>query len=318
MKRLKVGDRVVVPFTISCGDCFFCERQEFSLCENTNPTPAWRRRCSGHSPCGIFGYSHLTGGYAGGQAEYARVPFADVGPIKIESDLPDEKVLFLSDIFPTGYMAAENCNIQPGDTVAIWGCGPVGLFAIKSACMLGAGRVIAIDRVPERLRMAREDCGAETIDYAETQRADGAEGDDRRARPGLAASTRSAWKRTATASSACTTRSSRRCAWRPTGRSRCARRSSPAATAARCRCPACTAASSTRFRWAPFMNKGLTIKTGQTHMQRYMRPLLERVQKGEIDPTLRHHPPLPLDEAPRGYKMFRDKQDECIKVVLKP
>src|SRR4051812_2255581 len=150
--NLKVGDRVVVPFPIACGNCFFCKRQLFSLCENSNPNAALAEQMWGHSPCGIFGYSHLLGGFAGGQAEYARVPFADVGPIKIENGLTDEQVLFLSDIFPTGYMAAENCNIQPGDTIAVWGCGPVGLFAISSAYLLGAERVIAIDRFPERLR----------------------------------------------------------------------------------------------------------------------------------------------------------------------
>src|SRR4051812_3308912 len=167
VKNLKAGDRVVVPFPISCGSCFFCKRQLFSLCENSNPNAAAAEKMWGHSPCGIFGYSHLTGGYAGGQAQYARVPFADVGPIKIESDLTDEQVLFLSDILPTGYMAAEQCNIVGGDTVAVWGCGPVGQFAIKSAFLLGAERVIAIDRFPERLRMASEKAGAETINYDE-------------------------------------------------------------------------------------------------------------------------------------------------------
>src|SRR5512132_1448890 len=168
VKKLRVGDRVVVAFPISCGRCFFCKDEKYSLCENSNPNAWMAEQFFGHSPAGIFGYSHLTGGFAGGQAEYARVPFAEVGTIKIENGLTDEQVLFLSDIFPTGYMAAENCNIQPGDTVAIWGCGPVGQFAIKSAWMQGAGRVIAIDRIPERLRKAREDCNAETIDYSQT------------------------------------------------------------------------------------------------------------------------------------------------------
>ena len=161
--NLNVGDRVVVPFTMSCGECFFCKKQLFSLCDNSNPNAEIARKAMGHSPSGLFGYSHMMGGFPGGQAEYLRVPFADVGPIKIESSLPDDQVVFLSDIFPTGYMAAENCDIEPGDTVAVWGCGPVGQFAIKSAWMLGAGRVIAIDNVPERLLMA-ERCGkAETI-----------------------------------------------------------------------------------------------------------------------------------------------------------
>ena len=161
--NLKKGDRVVVPFTIACGRCFFCEKTLFSLCDNTNPNHEQAEVSMGHSPSGLLGYSHMLGGYPGGQAEYLRVPHADVGPIKIESDLPDEKVLFLSDIYPTGFMAAENANIEPGDTVAVWGCGPVGQFVILSALMLGAGRVIAIDNVPERLALARR-AGAETID----------------------------------------------------------------------------------------------------------------------------------------------------------
>src|SRR5689334_16613928 len=166
VKNLAIGDRVVVPFPISCGRCFFCQQGKHSLCENSNPNGVLAEKMWGHSPCGIFGYSHLLGGYAGGQAEYVRVPFADVGPIRIPEGLRDEQVLFLSDIFPTGYMAAEACNIKPGDTIAVWGCGPVGQFAIKSAFLLGAGRVIAIDRFPERLRMARQQ-GAEIIDYEE-------------------------------------------------------------------------------------------------------------------------------------------------------
>src|SRR5262249_53567942 len=156
---------VVVPFNISCGHCFFCRHDMWSLCDNSNPNAKAADTAYGHSSAGLFGYSHTFGGYPGGQAEYVRVPFADIGPVKIYEDLPDEQVLFLSDIFPTGYMAAENCQIQPGDTVAVWGCGPVGLFAIKSAFMLGAERVIAIDRVPCRLQKAADDCHAETINY---------------------------------------------------------------------------------------------------------------------------------------------------------
>ncbi|HEY9844674.1 MAG TPA: zinc-dependent alcohol dehydrogenase, partial [Candidatus Caenarcaniphilales bacterium] len=167
VKNVKKGDRVVVPFTIACGNCFFCQRDLWSLCDNTNPNAWMAEKLYGHSPSGLFGYSHLFGGYAGGQAEYARVPFADVGLLKIPESLTDDQVLFLTDIFPTGYMAAENCNIEPGDTVAVWGCGPVGQFAIKSAYMLGAERVIAIDRVPERLQMAKEQCQAEIINYEE-------------------------------------------------------------------------------------------------------------------------------------------------------
>ncbi len=165
--KLRKGDRVVVPFTISCGSCWFCQRQMFSLCDTSNPNAEIARKAMGQSPAALFGYSHMLGGFPGGQAEYLRVPYADVSPIKIESDLPDESVLFLSDIFPTGYMAAENCDIEKGDTVAIWGCGPVGQFCIKSAWMLGAGRVIAIDRVPERLEMARLHGKAEVLDFSQ-------------------------------------------------------------------------------------------------------------------------------------------------------
>src|SRR5512141_1495113 len=168
VKRLKVGDRVVVPFTISCGKCFYCRRGLFSLCDNTNPNAFAAQSLYGYTTGGYYGYSHLTGGFSGGQAEYARVPFADVGPIKVPEELSDEQVLFLSDIFPTGYMGAEMCDIKPGDTIAVWGCGPVGQFAIKSAYMLGAERVIAIDRFPERLRMARDKAGADVINYEET------------------------------------------------------------------------------------------------------------------------------------------------------
>ena len=166
VKRLKKGDRVVVPFVIACGSCFFCKRSEFSICDTSNPNAEIARAAMGQSPAGLFGFSHMLGGFAGGQAEYMRVPHGDVGPIKIESSLADEQVLFLSDIFPTGFMAAENCGIEPGDTVAVWGCGPVGQFAIRSAWMLGAGRVVAIDGVPERLRMAAAG-QAETIDIRE-------------------------------------------------------------------------------------------------------------------------------------------------------
>jgi len=317
VKKLRVGDRVVVPFTISCGHCFFCERQEFSLCENSNPNAAMAEAMWGHTSAGLYGYSHITGGYAGGQAEYARVPFADIGPIKIESDLTDEQVLFLSDIFPTGWMAAENCDIEPGDTVAIWGCGPVGLFAIKSAFMLGAGRVIAIDRIPERLRKAREQCGAETIDYSRTsvlaalKEMTGGRGPDScMDAVGMEAHGHGlvyAYDK-----------------FKQTLRMQTERPTALREAIIACRAggtvsvPGVYGGFADKIPVGAFMNKGLTFKTGQTHMQRYMRPLLERVQKGEIDPSFVITHRLPLDEAPRGYKMFRDKQDECIKVVLKP
>jgi threonine dehydrogenase-like Zn-dependent dehydrogenase len=168
VKNLKLGDRVVNPFPIACGNCLLCKEGLFSLCENSNPNAWMAEKMFGYSPCGIYGYTHMLGGYAGGQAQYARIPFADVGPIKVPPELSDDQVLFLSDIFPTGYMGAENCNIKPGHVIAVWGCGPVGLFAIKSAYLLGAERVIAIDRFQERLRMAKEQCGAEVLNYTET------------------------------------------------------------------------------------------------------------------------------------------------------
>ncbi len=185
VRNLKKGDRIVVPFPIACGGCISCQAGMTSLCENTNTNAYIAEQLMGHSPSGIFGYSHMLGGYAGGQAEYARVPFADVGPIKVPEGLSDEQVLFLSDIFPTGYMGAEMCNIKPGDTIAVWGCGPVGQFAMKSALLLGAERVIGIDRIPERLAMAREKVGAETLNYEEVEHLRCAEGNDGRPRSGL-------------------------------------------------------------------------------------------------------------------------------------
>ncbi len=232
VRNLAVGDRVVVPFPIACGAATPAPRGYYSVCENSNPNAGMAEKLWGHASAGIFGYSHLIGGFAGGQAEYVRVPFADVGPIKIESDLPDEKVLFLSDIFPTGYMGAEMCDIQPGDVVAVWGAGPVGLFAMASAYLLGAERVIAIDRFPDRLQMARDQAGAETLNYERGRRPGRAAGDHRRPRPRLPASTPSAWRRTPTAHRCRpTTASSRRYGPKPTG-PRCARPSWPAATAA--------------------------------------------------------------------------------------
>jgi len=316
VKNLKVGDRVVVPFTISCGNCFFCQRQEFSLCENSNPNAWMAEKMWGHSPCGIYGYSHLVGGYAGGQAEYARVPFADVGPIKIEDGLSDEQVLFLSDIFPTGYMAAENCNIQQGDTVAVWGCGPVGQFAIRSAFLLGAERVIAIDRFKERLRMAEEG-GAETLDYEEVsvmeaiKEMTGGRGPDACIDAvGLEAHQHGPVGAYDFAKQALRLESDRPNALRQ------------AITACRnggtVSIPGVYGGFADKMPIGSLMNRSLTIKTGQTHMQRYMRPLLERVQKGEIDPSFVITHRLQLEDAPQGYDLFKNKEDECIKVVLKP
>jgi len=318
VKNLRVGDRVVVPFPIACGACFYCTNELFSLCENSNPNAWMAEKMWGHSPAGIFGYSHMLGGYAGGQAEYARVPFADVGPIKIPDGLSDEQVLFLSDIFPTGYMAAENCDIKPGDTIAVWGCGPVGQFAIKSAGMLGAERVIAIDRFPERLRMARERAGAETtINYEEEDVYDtlmsltGGRGPDacidavgmEAHAPGVFG----AYDRVKQAVMLETDR--------PTVLRQAMMACRSGGTVS---IPGVYGGFIDKVPFGSIMNRALTIKTGQTHVQRYMRPLLEKIEGGEIDPSFVITHRLRLDEAPRGYETFLHKQDECIKVVLKP
>ena len=316
VKNLRLGDRVVASFPISCGRCFFCQEQMFSLCENSNPNAGLAETLMGHSPAGIYGYSHLLGGYAGGQAEYARVPFADVGTIKIPDGLSDEQVLFLSDIFPTGYMAAEMCNVKPGDTIAVWGCGPVGQFAIRSAFLLGAERVLAIDRFPERLRMAR-DGRAETIDYQQTDvyntlmEMTGGRGPDacidavgmEAHAPGILG----AYDRVKQAMML----------------------ESDRAYALRQAIMACRNGGTVsvvgvygglidKFPFGSIMNRSLTIRTGQAHVQRYMRPLLERIQNGDIDPSFVITHRLSLSEAPEGYATFNDKQEECIKIVLKP
>jgi threonine dehydrogenase-like Zn-dependent dehydrogenase len=316
VKNLKVGDRVVTAFPISCGNCYFCKNQMFSLCENSNPNAWMAEKMFGHAPCGIFGYSHLTGGYAGGQAEYARVPFADVGTIKIENGLPDEQVLFLSDIFPTGYMGAEMCDIKPGDTIAVWGCGPVGQFSIRSAFLLGAERVIAIDRFPERLRMA-EDGGAETINYEEggvydlLMEATGGRGPDACIDAvGLEAHTPGVQYVYDRMKQALMSETDRPIALREAIMS--------------CRNGGTVSVIGVyggfidKFPMGSFMNRSLTMKTGQCHVQRYMRPLLERIQKGEIDPSFVITHRMPLDQAPHGFDIFDNKQDDCIKVVLKP
>ena len=320
VKKLKVGDRIVVPFAISCGQCFFCQKGLFSLCENTNPNAIEAEMLWGHSPAGLFGYSHLLGGYAGGQAEYARVPFADIGHIKVPEGLSDEQVLFLSDIFPTGYMAAENCDIEPGDTVAVWGCGPVGQFAIKSAFLLGAEKVIAIDKVPERLRLAREEGGAETINYDEVDSVldvlkdiTGGRGPDRCIEAvgleanGHAHAVQYTYDRLKQAVMAETDRP-------------IALREAMLA----CRnggtlsVPGVYGGFVDKLPFGAVMNRSITIKTGQTHVHRYLEPLLKRVQSGEIDPSFVITHRLKLEEAPEAYRMFRDKEDECIKVVLTP
>jgi threonine dehydrogenase-like Zn-dependent dehydrogenase len=318
VKRLRKGDRVVVPFTISCGTCFFCKKELYSCCDTTNPDAEAATQMMGRAPAGLFGYSHLTGGYAGGQAEYLRVPYADVGPIKVPDGLTDDQVLFLSDIFPTGYMAAENCDIEPGDTVAVWGCGPVAQFAIQSAWMLGAGRVIAIDRVPERLEMARTRGKAETIDFSKqdvyealTEMTNG-RGPDRCIDAVGAEAHATSTIGAVVDKAKSVLRIGADHPYVLAEAILCCRKGGTISM------PGVYIGFLDNLPIGAFMNKGLTLKGGQTHMQKYMRPLLEKVQSGAIDPSfvITHH--VPLDQAPDAYTMFRDKKDGCIKVVLKP
>ncbi len=318
VRNLKVGDRVVVPFPIACGECGACQRDLFSLCENSNPNAWMAEKMWGHSPSGIFGYSHLTGGYAGGQAEYARVPFADVGPLKVPGGLDDEQVLFLSDILPTGYMAAEMCDIKPGDVVAVWGAGPVGQFAIASARLLGAERVIAIDRFPYRLAMARGRAGAwETINYEEEsvlerlRELTGGRGPDACIDAvGMEAHSHGlqyAYDRT------------KQALMMETDRPIALREAIMA-----CRNGGTVSVIGVyggfvdKFPIGSFMNRSLTLRTGQCHVQRYMRPLLDRIERGEIDPAFVITHRMTLDEAPQGYETFLGKEDSCMKVVLTP
>ncbi len=318
VRRLKVGDRVVVPFTIACGDCWFCNQQLFSLCDNSNPNADIAKAAMGHSPSGLFGYSHMLGGFSGGQAEYLRVPYGDVGPIKIESDLPDDKVLFLSDIFPTGYMAAENAQIQPGDTVAVWGCGPVGQFAIQSAWMFDAGRVFAIDCVTERLEMARNYGKAETIDFSQENVYDrlmaettgrgpdccidavGAEAHGTGSLDAMMDRVKSAVRMT----------TDRAHALREA--IMCCRKGGTLSV------PGVYVGFPDKIPFGALMNKGLTLKTGQTHVHKYSKKLLQMIEEGAIDPSAIITHRLPLTDGPEAYKAFRDKKDGCIKVVLNP
>ena len=317
VKNLKVGDRVVVPFPIACGDCGPCQAGAYSICENSNPNAYIAEKLLGHSPSGIFGYSHLTGGFAGGQAEYARVPFADVGPIKVPEDLTDDQVLFLSDILPTGYMAAEMCGIRPGDTVAVWGCGPVGQFAIASAYMLGAERVIAIDRFGYRLDLAREKAGAITIDYDEVDSVPDVLKDLTAGRGpdhcidavGVEGHGHGIMYAHDRMKQMMRMQTDRPIALREAIYS-CANGGTVSVIGV-------YTGFIDKFPMNAVMNRSLTIKTGQCHVQRYMKPLLERIQKGDIDPTfiITHH--LPLEQAAEGYEMFNKKQDNCEKVVLR-
>ncbi len=315
--KLKVGDRVVVPFTISCGSCFFCSKGLFSACERTNPNAAEAATLWGHSPAGLFGYSHLLGGYAGGQAEYLRVPHADVGPIKVADGLSDDQALFLSDIFPTGYMAADLCDIEPGQTVAIWGCGPVGQFAIRSAFLLGAERVIAIDHVPERLALAREG-GADTIDFLADDVYETLNEETQGRGPDACIDAVGA-EAHATSDAMAVVDRVKQAAFLATDR--------PAALRQAIHC--CRNGGTVsivgvygglldKMPMGAAMNRGLTLRMAQTPVQKYLQPLMQRIEKGEIDPTFVITHRAKLAEGPDLYRKFRDKQDGCIKVVLTP
>jgi threonine dehydrogenase-like Zn-dependent dehydrogenase len=321
VQNLEVGDRVVVPFPIACGNCWSCQHELYSACENSNPNAGIAEKMFGLPTAGIFGYSHITGGYAGGQAEYARVPFADFGPIKIEDDtLEDEKVLFLSDIFPTGYFGADLCDIKGGEVIAVFGAGPVGQFAIASAVLMGAERVIAIDQYDYRLKMALNRAGAtDTIDFSENpdiveqlKEMTGGRGPDAVI--------------DAVGMEAAHGHGALHAADRV---KQAARLETDRGHALRDAIMACRPGGIVsvigvygglmdKFPAGAFMNKGLQLRTGQCHVQKYLKPLYDHVTDGDIDPSFVVTHSLPLGEAPNGYETFKHKQDDCVKVVLKP
>jgi threonine dehydrogenase-like Zn-dependent dehydrogenase len=315
--KLKVGDKVVVPFTIICGECEQCKKGYFAVCETTNPKKENAEKAFGHSTAGLYGYTHLTGGYPGGQAEYVRVPYADVGPVKIENGFTDEQVLFLGDIFPTGWQAAVQCDIQPTDTVAVWGAGPVGQFCIRSAVLLGAKQVISIDRVPERLAMARAG-GAVTIDMEtesvgerlnELTNGKGPEKciDAVGLEAHASGSVDAVYDRVKQATMLESDR--------PHVLREMIYNCRPAGTLS---IPGVYGGLVDKIPFGALMNKGLTLRTGQTHVNRWTDDLLGRIEEGQIDPSFVITHRVGLDEAPEMYKTFRDKKDGCIKVVLKP
>jgi threonine dehydrogenase-like Zn-dependent dehydrogenase len=320
VKNLKVGDRVIVPFTIACGNCYFCEQKLWALCDNSNPNAAMAEKLYGFSGSALFGYSHLFGGYAGGQAEYVRVPYADVGPFKVPDSLSDEQVLFLTDILPTGYMAAENAHIKPGDTVAVWGCGPVGQFAIQSAWWFGAGRVIAIDHFPHRLELARRHGKAETIDFSEEdvferlkEMTGGIGPDSCIDAVGLEAH--------GTAPDAIYDRV-KHSLMLTTDRLhvlreaiKCCRKGGTVSV------PGVYAGYVDKLPFGAAFAKGLTFTMGQTHVHRYLPTLLEKLEgngTAGFDPTYIISHRFSLDDAPKAYDMFCNEQNDCTKVVLKP
>lgn len=314
---LKKGQRVVVPFTISCGRCYHCSKQQYSGCDNGNPADNQdiAQTLYGHPMAGLFGYSHMTGGYAGGQAEYVRVPFSDVGPIVVPDGVDDDKVLFLSDILPTGWMAAENCEIEPGDTVAVWGCGPVGLFAVQSAFLLGAERVIAIDHFPRRLALAKT-FGAETINYEEAKIYDvlmemtGGIGPDA-CIDAVGLEAHGLFVDNVVDQIKAST-------YLGTDRIHAIRQAIIACRkGGRVSMPAVYGGFVDKFPLGALMEKGLTLKTGQTHVQRYTEPLLAAILEDKIDTTFLISHRMPLEDAAEGYRMFHDEQNEATKIVLK-
>ena len=318
VQKLKKGDRVVVPFVLACGACFFCKKHLYSSCDTSNPNAAMAAKAMGQSPAGLLGFSHMLGGFPGGQAQFLRVPYADVGPIQIPDGIPDEQALFLSDIFPTGYMAAENCGIEDGDTVAVWGAGPVGQFAIQSAWMLGAGRVIAIDRVPERLAMAATFGKAETINFSDVSVYDrlmemtSGRGPDRCVDAvGCEAHGTGSFDAMMDAGKAAVGLATDR-AHAIREAIMCCRKSGTISV------PGVYVGMLDKFPFGAAMNKGITIRTGQTHVQHYTEPLLSKIVNGDIDPSFVITHRVGLEAAPAAYKTFRDKVDGCIKVVLKP
>jgi threonine dehydrogenase-like Zn-dependent dehydrogenase len=318
VSNLQAGDRVVVPFPIACGACGACELELYSLCENSNPNARLAEKMWGFPTAGAFGYSHLTGGFAGGQSEYARVPFADVGPLKLENGFTDEQVLFLSDVFPTGYMGAEMCDIRGGEVIAVWGAGPVGQFAAASAQLLGAERVIVIDRFEYRLRIAEQNIGVETLNYEDVdsvpetlRELTGGRGPDACVDAvGLEAHFHGPLYAYDRVKHATRMESDRPYALREAIMS--------------CRNGGIVSVVGVygglvdKFPMGAVMNRGLSIRSGQCHVHRYLKPLLERIENGDIDPSFIVTHRLPLDEAPRGYELFKNKEDGCVRVVLRP
>ena len=317
VKNLKPGDRVVVPFTIACGHCYFCQQHLWSLCDNSNPNAWMAEKVYGYSPSGLFGYSHMLGGYAGGQAQYVRVPFADVGPIKIPDHMQDEQVLFLSDIFPTGYQAAEYCNIQPGDSVAVWGCGPVGQFAIASALLLGAEHIIAIDRIPERLQLAETQERVTVLNYQEVDISQALS--DLTGGRGPDACIDAVGMEAHGSSFDALYDQVKAAVFLATDRLHALRQAIQA-----CRkggtvsIPGVYGGVLDKVPLGAAFAKGLTLKMGQTHVHRYLQPLLTHIERGEIDPAFIISHRLRLEDAPYGYEIFKQKKDACTKIVLQP